>query len=418
MSGMRLAYLVSRYPHPAHAFIRREVEALRALGTEIDLFAIHRVDDEHLTSFEDEEESRTTYAVRPLAVGRLLGAHLDAVLGHPLAYARTVWLALWLPPGRHGRLSSLFYFAEAIPIWREARRRGLKHVHAHFANPSADVAMMAAAFGRAARGVETWSFTAHGTDFYDDMAERLAIKVRRATFVTSVSDFGRSQLMRLVEEQHWPKIRLVRCGLDPGWFSAPARNGRVGSPLRLLAVGRLAPEKGHAILLQALAEVARRGVQVQLEIVGGGERLPALQRLARELGIADRVDFAGEVGQHQIKRHYAAADAFCLASLGEGLPVALMEAMASELPVIASRIHGIPELVVDGESGLLIAPGRPDELAAAIETLAADPELCRRMGRAGREKVVAEFRAEDSAPALWRAFAEALNDAAAASGKR
>jgi glycosyltransferase involved in cell wall biosynthesis len=273
--------------------------------------------------------------------------------------------------------------------------------------------MMAAAFGGGGRGVGTWSFTAHGTDFYDDMAERLAVKVRRAAFVASVSDFGRSQLMRLVDEGHWPKIRLVHCGLDPRWFSAPERNGHVRSPLRLLSVGRLAPEKGHAILLEAVAEVTRRDVAVQLEIVGGGERLDSLERVAAELGIADRVEFAGQVGQHEIQERYAAADVFCLSSLGEGLPVALMEAMASELPVIASRIHGIPELVVEGENGLLVSPGRPDALADAIEALAGAPELCRRMGRVGREKVMREFRVEDSAPDLWRAFADALNGVAA-----
>jgi colanic acid/amylovoran biosynthesis glycosyltransferase len=406
---VRLAYLVSSYPHPAHAFMRREVEALRAMGAEIHLFAIHRLGGEHVMNREDEAEWRSTYAVRPLVLRRFLGAHVYAALRHPAAYARTVALAVRLPPGRHGRLSSLFYLAESVPLWREIRRRGLTHVHAHFATPSADVAMMVAALP----GVETWSFTAHGTDFYDDAVQRLAVKVVRATFVATVSDFGRSQLMRLVPEEHWPKIRLVRCGLDPRWFSGRRRDGRPSSPLRLLAVGRLAPEKGHAILIEALAEVARRGLPARLAIVGGGERLQPLQRLAGKLGVSDRVDFVGQVGQHEIAERYAAADVFCLSSLGEGLPVALMEAMASELPVIAPRIHGIPELVVDGESGILVSPGRPDELADAIAALSGAPQLCGRMGRAGRERVIREFKVEDAVPVLWRAFDEALHGAAA-----
>jgi glycosyltransferase involved in cell wall biosynthesis len=405
---MRLAYVVSRYPHPAHAFVTREVEALRAMGAEIHLFAIHRAGDEHVVDGDAELALRSTFAVRPLAFRRFVAAHVDALVRHPASYAQAAWLALRLPPGRHGRLSSLFYLAEAVPIWREARARGLTHVHAHFATPSADVAMMVAALGA---GVQTWSFTAHGTDFYDDAVARLAAKVRRATFVATVSDFGRSQLMRLVDEPQWPKIRLVRCGLDPRWFAGEGAHdgGRGGTPLRLLAVGRLAPEKGHAILLEALAQVTARGVRTELEIVGGGDRLEALRRVARELGVADRVAFAGHVGQREIAQRYAAADVFCLSSLGEGLPVALMEAMASELPVIAPRIHGIPELVDDGRNGLLFPPARADALADAIVALAADAGVRRTMGREGRRKVLGEFRAEDSAPGLWRAFAEAVD---------
>jgi colanic acid/amylovoran biosynthesis glycosyltransferase len=385
-----VAYLVSRYPAISHAFIAREVQALRRLGLRVDTFGIHRSDPRHILTTGDAEALRDTYAVLPPRSPRFVWAHLRAMVNRPRRYLGALTLALNQPPvARSGRAGDLAHFAEAVPIWHECRRRGLRHLHAHFTRPSADVALLAS---HLADGELTWSFTAHGIDISLDGAERLAEKVRRAAWVACVSDFGRAQVMGLVEDRHWTKLHLVRCGVDPEEFAPRQRQGGgADGDLRILTVGRVEPVKGHAILLEAIALLAERGIDARATVVGDGSLLPGLTRRAAELGIHARVRFEGSVGQDRIRDHYAGADVFCLPSFGEGVPVVLMEAMAMELPVVASRVMGIPELVEHGTSGLLVPPARPDLLADALQRLAADRGLRRKMGEAGRAAVARRF---------------------------
>jgi glycosyltransferase involved in cell wall biosynthesis len=391
----------------SHTFVQREVEALRDRGVEIHTFAIHRSRPEDLLSDADREALRTTFTILPPGGWALLRTHVRTLVRRPFSYLRTLAFALSAPRGRRIVLSGLFHFAEAVLVSDECRRRGLRHLHAHFTSPSADVAQLAAMLGKeGARGC-SWSFTAHGTDLLNDVQPRLADKVRRASLVVCVSDFGRSQLMRLVDAQHWGKLRVVRCGLGDPWLEGVTRK-ETHNPFCLLTVGRLEREKGHAILLEAIAELTRNGTPVRLELVGSGSQLGALRSQAARLGVADRVRFAGGVGQDTIRDRYAQADAFCLPSLSEGVPVVLMEAMATGLPVVAPQLMGIPELVEDGVSGLLVRPGRPREIARAIERLAGDAELRRRLGEEGRRKVMADFRLDESAAQLHSAFAELL----------
>ncbi len=174
-------------------------------------------------------------------------------------------------------------------------------------------------------------------------------------------------------------------------------------------MGRLEREKGHAILLEAISLLQQRHVPVVLEVVGDGSRLDSLRRQADSLGISDRVTFAGPVGQDRIQDRYRAADAFCLPSLGEGIPMVLMEALASGLPAVASNTMGIPELIEDGVTGLLVPPGRPEELAEAIQRLAGDRSVGRSLGKAGRSKVMEEFSLDQGADSLRDALLQVLS---------
>jgi glycosyltransferase involved in cell wall biosynthesis len=325
------------------------------------------------------------------------------------------------PPGLRNRLWRLFYFGESILLARETERRGILHLHAHFANVGADVALLAAHFGAAAgRGPRTWSFTMHGpAEFYDVSLHRLREKVEAASFVACISDFSRSQLMGQAPVSEWDKLHVVHCGLDTARF-APGPSGGGGEPrgagsraesvrpgsLRILNVARLTGVKGHPVLLEAVAKLRAGGRDVRLTIVGDGPERERLAERARELGIGDAVDLPGAVGQDRIREHFGAADAFCVPSFAEGVPVVLMEAMAMGLPVVATRVMGIGELVDDGEHGLLVPPARADLLADALAQLADDPDLRARGGAAGRRKVQAEFEQSDSAARLSELFAE------------
>jgi glycosyltransferase involved in cell wall biosynthesis len=402
---VKLAYLVSRYPAVSQTFVLSEVAELRRRGVEVHTFAIRRSAPEEILSPAYADALDTTYAVLPPRPWHLLRAHARALVRRPTAYLGTLLEAILA-----GRLDlrailwQVFYFAEAMVVWDQCERRGIRHIHVHFPNVASDVAMLATRYG----GRDwTFSMTLHGpTELYEITAHRLVAKVRRALFVVCISHYMRSQLMNFVERAEWPKLNLVHCGIDARKF-AYRRNGR--PPDRapsILAVGQLEARKGHAILVEAVSLIARDGGSARLTIVGEGPERSALERLAAELGIAERLSLPGAVGHDEISEYLHGADLFCMPSFAEGIPVALMEAMACGLPVVASRIMGIPELVEDGVSGTLVTPGDVEVLAAALTTQLDDGDLRERMGIAGRETVLREFEIEASGATLVRLFGE------------
>jgi glycosyltransferase involved in cell wall biosynthesis len=400
VSDPRLAYVVAEYPKVSHTFVMREVEALRELGARIDTISIRRTPESGLLSEADRRAAAETYSVLPAPVQTVVRTHLRWALRHPRRYGTTVALALRLgAPGARNRLWQLFYFAEAVLLADELRRRGTGHLHAHFVNVASSVTLLAATLLRL-----PWSFTMHGPLEFDEVeAHAIGDKVRDAEFVACISDFCRAQLMRLVEPEHWDKLQVVHCGVEPERYRAPERAAR--DVVELLSIGRLEPMKGFAVLIEAVAELVRAGEPLRLTIVGDGPQRAALEALAARELPADRFAFTGALGAPEVTRRLAEADVFCLPSFAEGVPVVLMEAMASGLPVIATQIMGIPELVRSGESGLLVPPGRPEPLAAAIRRLARDPALRVAYGEAGRATVEGSFDVRDSARTLQALFA-------------
>jgi glycosyltransferase involved in cell wall biosynthesis len=408
---IRLAYLIGHYPAVTHTFIQREIRQLRRQGIEIETFSIWRAGERDLLTPEDHAEHARTYALLPPRAADYLRCHAAALLSAPGAYLRTLAKALRLSThGARGRALGLSWFLEAVVVQRRCERSGIRHVHVHLDGTAPAVGLLVAHLGNGRDAGAPWSFsmTVHGSkEFFDVARQRLARKVRAARFVVCVSDFTRSQLMALVDEAHWPKLRVVHCGIDPEHF-APPEAPRAAGPVRVLTVGRLDNMKGVSILLEAIAQLRLRGVHAALTVVGDGPKREELQRLADRRSVGAHVIWAGSVGQDAIREHYRSADIFCLPSLAEGLPVVLMEAMSTALPVVANHITGIPELVEHEVSGLLVRPGRTDLLAGALERLARDADLRARMGRAGRETVRREFDSSAVGRALCELFAAEL----------
>ena len=398
-----VAYLAAQYPRTSQSFIRREVQALRTLGMHVETFAIRAADPADLLSSSDRGEAATTMAIRPTTLSQIARVHVKAAFRHPRAYLATLargWRAA--PPIRRGRLYQCFYFAEAIVLWDGMRRRALRHVHAHFANVACDVARLTVAFGTAAgREPWSWSFTMHGpTEFFAVERFGLVSKIEQASLVVCISEFCRSQLMVLVAPEHWGKLEVVHCGLDPAEF-VPCPSSDRPDPFRVLCVGRLVPEKGQAILIEAIAELCHRGLPIRLTVVGDGPSRQALEALATQRGLDGQVTFTGALGEEEVIARYQDSDALCVPSFAEGLPVVLMEAMALGLPVVTTRISGIAELVEDGTSGFVVPPGRIDLMADALSRLATDPRHRLEMGRAGRAAVAAGYDIASSAQALY-----------------
>jgi glycosyltransferase involved in cell wall biosynthesis len=409
---MRLAYMITGYPYPSHTFIQNEVRGLRELGVDVTTFVHRSATPDEILSRADREAFATTRPLRPFRVGRYLRAHLMALLTNPSGYRRGLRVALRMRgEGPRALVWQLLYFGQAVVLWRYCARAGLRHIHAHFANVGADVTLLAVAVGGPGW---SWSFTMHGpTELYDVTWFRLAQKVQSAAFVVCISDFARSQLMGLVGAEHWDKLTVVHCGVDTAALRPRSSNGaRADGPVDVLCVGRLVPVKGQLVLLQAVAELVRAGRDVHLALVGAGPMHEVLATEARRLGIEDRVELTGPLGHPEVLRRIEAADVFCLPSFAEGVPIVLMEAMALGVPVLTTRVMGIPELVQDGFNGLLVAPGSHDELLTGLRRLIDDEPLRVALGRAARRHVENEHALARSAGQLRALFAERLGVAA------
>lgn len=394
-----VAYLVSQYPLVSHTFIEREIAGLRARGMPVHTFSI-RAPGELFSEAMRAEAASTT--VLQDSWPRLARAGLRGLAARPREGLASLGRALATGEARaRSRLWQLFYTAEAMRLLAELERLGIRHIHAHFANNGADVARAAVAHARSIdpEGGWRWSFTMHGpTEFEAVDRFDLAAKVADADAVACISDFTRSQLMRFSDPADWDKLGVVHMSVDADRFVPTERAGRTG-PLRILDVGRLVPEKGAPVLLDAVTRLAAAGVEVELRLVGSGDLADSLGRAVAERGLGDRVELVGPVGQDEILAQYHWADVFCLPSFAEGLPVVLMEAMATGLPVVTTAINGIPELVRDGRNGRLLPPGRADLLADALSGLAADPDLRSRLGVQARRDVLDGFTVESCARA-------------------
>lgn len=404
----RVAYLVSHYPAISHAFIEREVLALRGLGVEVLTFSVRSAAVDAQLSETSRREAESTYSLLGRPVSDYARAHAALLKRSPGAWLAGLRNAATSGPGGlKPRVWQFFYLAEAVLLRERLRDAGVRHLHVHFANNGADVARSVVAMGRAEDGPGAgwrWSFSMHGPTEFDDVeGHDLPAKVESADLIACISEYCRGRLRNMTTPEHWDKMSIVRMGVDASRFAPTPRDEREG-PLRVLFVGRLVPEKGPDVLLQAVTALLAEGVEVELVVAGGGALADDLAQQREESAAAEHIQLLGPVGQDDIRDWYAWADVFCLPSYAEGVPVVLMEALAMEVPVVTTRIAGIPELVEDGVNGLLVEPGHPGDVVRALRTLATDPSLRRRMGAAGRERVQQEFQPRANARRLLEQF--------------
>lgn len=383
-----LAYLVSRYPTLSMTFILREVVQLRQIGFSIDVASINPPDRarKDLSEVEQHEADHTCY-IKPQGIGKAAIAHFLALFGNFGGY----WRGLVLAPQLGGLdLKRIFvnfgYFTEALMVGAWMRRTGHHHLHAHLGGPSATVGMyVKRVFGCGL------SITVHGPDeFFDTRGQYLSQKVAVADFICCISSYGRSQLMRLSPYEHWNKLLVARLGVDPEMFSPHPRRPEPEC-FEILCVGRLTPAKGQHLLIDALDRLLQQGRGVRLRLVGAGADELSLRQRAAHIRNPDSIIFEGAVNPDRILELYQSADIFCLPSYAEGIPVALMEAMAMEIPCVSTTVAGIPELIDDGIDGLLVTPSELDELVAALSKLMDDRQLRDSIARIGRSRILKDY---------------------------
>ncbi len=396
---MRIAYLVNQYPKVSHTFIRREIRALEEQGVEVVRYSLRRV-SEPLADPADRIEQERTRVVLDVGPQGLASAIAKQSALRPAAFARASALAARTGYGsERGLAVHGAYLGEACVLvdWMEQDR--IDHVHAHFGTNSATVAMLVDALGGPG-----YSFTVHGPEELDKpQAISLGEKIERARFVCAISSFCRSQLYRWAPHPCWEKIAVVRCGIDPS-FLEPDGRPFPHAP-ELVSVGRLDPQKGQLVLVEALSALAREGLDFHLTLVGDGDMRRILGETIARHRLEQRVTITGWASGDTVREHVLASRALVLPSFAEGLPVVIMEAFGLGRPVLSTYVAGIPELVEPGRSGWLVPAGSVEALTRALrEVLRAEPDALAAMGREGRRAVLEMHDVRITAAALRALF--------------
>jgi glycosyltransferase involved in cell wall biosynthesis len=401
--AMRIAYLINQYPKVSHAFIRREILALERRGVEIVRIALRGWDGELADKEDHFERQRTRYVLRDGASALIL-AVIRMLLTQPGSFMRALKLAYRMSQRAERPLPlHLIYLAEACRIEPWLREAGVEHVHAHFGTNSAEVAMLVHRLGG-----PQWSFTVHGPEEFDK-PEFIGLpqKIRDSAFVVAISSYGRSQLYRLAEHQHWRKVQVVHCGLDDSFYDVPPSPPPENR--RLVCVGRLCEQKGQLLLIEAARRLAIKGTNFDLVLAGGGEMRAEIEALAARHHLEDRVHITGPISGDRVRDEILAARALVLASFAEGLPVVIMEAMALRRPVISTFVAGIPELVQPDIHGWLVPAGDLDALAGAMQACLDTPAgKLERMGEAAYQRVIARHDVNIQAAELSNLFQAAI----------
>jgi colanic acid/amylovoran biosynthesis glycosyltransferase len=386
---VKIAYLVNTYPRASHTFIRREVQALERRGFDVHRFAMRSERSSLVDPADLEEDSRTEHVLRA-GLARLVPSALGWMLRHPVQSVRAFALALrcgaagaGATPGTGGRLRHMVYLLEAAHVAARCTALGIGHIHAHFGTNSTTVAMLAQVVGGPA-----YSFTLHGPEEFDaPLALCLAEKIHHAAFAVAISSFGRSQMYRWAAPGDWAKLHVVHCGIEPAKFAVSAPLP-VGGP-HLVAIGRLAEQKGFSLLIEAVGLAAPTMPDLRLTLVGDGPMRAQLAAMIADAGLGHCVILTGWRDEVGVAQALAQAQALILPSFAEGLPMAVMEAMAAGRPVIATAIAGVPELVVAGDTGWIVPAGSALFLAEAIADLSRTPQAkLQDMGQAARDRVM------------------------------
>jgi len=375
---LSLAYLLSQYPAINHPFMLREVRRLRELGLAVQVASIRPPDRpfDKLTPVE-QEEARATFYVKTAGLGAALRAHLATLGARPAAYLRGLLYSL-----RTG-LAGPFYFAEAVMAGHWMMQHGLSHVHIHYCST---VGLIAARIFPVSMSV-----TFHGQqEFAAPERFLLREKIQASLFCRAISLFGRSQMLKTADYREWPKIEVSFLGVDPREFT-PAPFRAAPDPFQIACVGQLAPVKGHHLLLEAMEPLVREGRRVRLRIAGDGPLRAGIEQHIARLNLAGYVAMEGHLNQDKLRAVYAECDALALPSFAEGLPVVLMEAMAMEIPCVATWIAGVPEIIAHETDGLLVPPGDAEALAKALARLMDDLELRRALATNARLKILRKF---------------------------
>jgi colanic acid/amylovoran biosynthesis glycosyltransferase len=387
-SDNKIGYLVNSFPSYSETFILNEMDELERHGLSIRCFSLSR-DADIIHDLAKKWFIRTHWA--PSLFSPVLWlAHLHFALTQPKKY----FYAL-----RHNRdYGGKKDFIKAVYFASVVEDEGIRHMHAQF-GWCAGAAMLIAFLA----GAE-YSFTMHHADIFYGPPFNMTHLVNNSRFCVTISQFNKRFLIG-----HWPdinseNIHVIRCGVDINKFVPINKNTDINRDVKLLNVARLVELKNISFLIRICEQLRERGYRYICTIVGDGPKRNNLERQIRELDLEDRIILKGAMAQEDIVSFYQHADIFILTSKSEGIPVVTMEALASGLPVVAPDITGIPELVIDGQTGFLFPEGSLEQATNAVAKLVKGPDLRSQIGFQGRKKVINEYNSRVNVGQLAKLF--------------
>ena len=400
----KIAYIVSRFPHLPETFILREMIHLEKLGWEVELYPLVL---QHQEIIHEEARSwlRRAHAVPWISMS-LLVSNLRRLLSHPGQYisllGRVIGENLSSPKFL---VRALLLFPRAIWMADRFKQDGIQHIHAHYASHPALVAWLI----HQVTGIP-YSVTVHAHDIFVEKS-MLATKLQDSVFISSISEFNRQYLVDLLGPWVKEKTQIIRMGIDPAYYPNGKKVQAEGSrQLEIISVGSLQPYKGHVYLVKACAELKERGIPFHCRIVGGGDLRSLLQQTIQENQLEGLVELLGPRKQDEVSRLLRTANCYVQPSVitatgkMEGIPVALMEAMISKVPVVATSISGVPELVRPGETGWLVPPEDVSALTDVLSEIYHNPTEAERRAELGHRWVMDEFELSSNVQKLASLF--------------
>ena len=362
---MKIAYFTNTYPRATDTFIRLEVLGLRQRGFEVNTYSVRKSGDEHDIDDEVINEKKNTSYILPVTAKEIIYVLLKLVLKPVRLFKALVITFSTLRPGLKGFILQMAYFLEAMVLADRLQRDGIEHIHNHLGDNSGTVTLIASKLSNI-----PYSISIHGPHiFFDGMYWSLNEKTKHSKFIACIGYFCRSQMMLYTAPENWGKFEIIRCGVDLEKYTLRTNEAYSGT---ILFVGRLSEEKGVNVLIDSLALLKSQHIKFKLTILGDGPSRENLEQQINRLQLNDSVELLGYVDQVTIREHLSMTDIFILPSFAEGIPVSLMEAMATGVPVITTHVGGISELVIDQQTGLLCYPSDPIGLANAIKTYISD----------------------------------------------
>jgi len=398
---LKIAYLAPELPSLSTTFVYNEILELEKLGTKVIPFSVHRPKNEIADPIIKALKKRVTilYEYSKCSV---LTSHLHFLRRSPQRYFTTVFMLMKdiikLVRTPRVAMGLVFRFCYAAKLADDLVRHRCQHIHVHFAHVPTDIAMYAAKLA----GIG-FSVTSHANDLFE-RGWLLPQKAQRSVFFGTISEFNRQYLEQKGVDVN--NVEILRCGVDTTQFHTRVSKP-LSRPVKVGVVGRLVEKKGIDTLIDSIAVLKQQGVDITLVIAGSGPLECELKVLVDELGLADDcVVFLGPLAHADVLDFITQLDIFVLPckqdSNGDmdGIPVVLMEAMLAGVPVISTKVSGIPELVVDNESGLIVNSNDKDALANAVEILIDDDKLRDRLAAGAVLKVTTTFSLFENATKL------------------
>lgn len=401
----KVLYITSTLPALTVTFIYKEVYRLRAMGMPVDTVSMNTPREDEVSSGAKDLFETTHYLDKQSAVRKTVLA-LATMLRHPIRTAKAIRHLFSAHPVKvprdYFRLAYHLFEAAYLALYLKGNRPD--HIHCHFINGPTSIGMFLSIFLNV-----PYSFTMHASMIWLDPVA-FANKLATCSFCVSISEYNKKYVLETYGNQYDSKINIIHCGVDPRMKNSTVESEMADNVIQFLGVGQLNRRKGFHVLIPALRILKDRGLRFECTIVGDGEQRQVIADLIESNEVGDYVKLAGALLHEDVERCLSKTDVFVLPCVisedgwRDGIPVALMEAMYFEIPVVSTNILGLPELIENEVGGLLVPAGDEDALADALERLARDANLRSRLGEGGRLKVIKEFNNDLSATTLKDLF--------------